>query len=478
MKKIVAIILVLISSGLTSFAQNAEDALRYSSYYSGNTARSAGLGGAMGALGGDQGSFLVNPAGLGVFRKSELSFTPYMRYITSESNVEGQNSYKDFAYGMGIKQAGYVAVIPTYNETGLISVNLNFSYNQQNSFKKYTGIRIFDASSSLLDDFTADANNGNWYYTGNELAFATDLIYDLDGTYYSDLSGTAYGQDMRRSIQQHGTVGEYQAGLAANFNNNLFIGLNMGINALRYSSSLSHTEFDIPPGVDYLNSFDYSQVLKTTGIGFTARAGIIYTPVTWLRLGIAAHTPSFYSLEDYYEASINADLTLDDPVKPDEANNSGRFDYTLVSPPKIVFSGGLVFGKHALVSVDYDITDYSVIRLRSDMYDFVNENDDIQSIYTITHNFKAGAEFRFGMMSYRAGFAYYQSPYKVNEVNASADRMALSGGIGINNGDYFVDISYVNTNTVSNYILYQQPMLSSRIEDIDHQFLFTIGYRF
>lgn len=482
MNRIAIIILMLAGLSIQAAAQNAADALRFSQTYFGSSSRSSSLGGAMGAMGGDQGALGVNPGGLGVFRKSEFSFTPYLSYTTSESALNDAPSFKDFAYGMGIKQLGFVAAFPTYNESGLISFNMNFSYNNQNIFRKYTGIRNIDATSSMLDDFTWDANQGNWYYTGNELALATDLIYldDASGDYLSDFSNSDYGQRQRHDVQQKGSAGEYQFGMAANFNNNLFVGFNLGINSLRYESVMSHTEYQIPAEIDFLNAFEYSTSLKTTGLGFNGKLGLIYAPVKWIRLGIAAHSPVFYSLEDRYSGKIYSDLDIEDPVKPDTKTNSGRYDYQLLSPPKIVFSGGILLGKSGFISADYDISDYSVMRLRSDDYTFADENDDIQSIYTITHNFRVGAEFRQGMMSYRGGVAYYQSPYKSGELNENQDQLGLSAGIGINTGDYFIDFAYVNRALNSSYVLYNNPQsqLIADLKDIEHQFMFTIGYKF
>jgi hypothetical protein len=62
-------------------AQNQVDALRYSQIYPGGTARSTAMGGAFGALGGDFYSASLNPAGLGVYRSSEFTFTPELLLI-------------------------------------------------------------------------------------------------------------------------------------------------------------------------------------------------------------------------------------------------------------------------------------------------------------------------------------------------------------------------------------------------------------
>ena len=59
-------------------AQNEEDALRYSMTYFGGSARNMATGGALSAMGGDFSYAAQNPAGLGRFTKSNVSFTPYL----------------------------------------------------------------------------------------------------------------------------------------------------------------------------------------------------------------------------------------------------------------------------------------------------------------------------------------------------------------------------------------------------------------
>src|SRR5690606_9243644 len=59
-----------------SHAQTASDALRYSLLEPGGTARTIGVGGAIGAMGADFATVGTNPAGLGAYRRSEMVFTP------------------------------------------------------------------------------------------------------------------------------------------------------------------------------------------------------------------------------------------------------------------------------------------------------------------------------------------------------------------------------------------------------------------
>ena len=59
-----------------AFAQDEADALRYSRLQFGGSARTLGIGGANVALGADYGSVSSNPAGLGLYQKSEIQITP------------------------------------------------------------------------------------------------------------------------------------------------------------------------------------------------------------------------------------------------------------------------------------------------------------------------------------------------------------------------------------------------------------------
>lgn len=56
-------------------AQLSSDALRYTQLRSMGSARMTGVNGAMGSIGGDFAAIGINPAGIGVFRKSDFSFS-------------------------------------------------------------------------------------------------------------------------------------------------------------------------------------------------------------------------------------------------------------------------------------------------------------------------------------------------------------------------------------------------------------------
>ena len=77
MKKIY-IMLAILCLALATQAQNFEDIVRFSATPNNGTARVSAMGGAFTALGGDISAIAINPASVGVFRKSEISFTPFV----------------------------------------------------------------------------------------------------------------------------------------------------------------------------------------------------------------------------------------------------------------------------------------------------------------------------------------------------------------------------------------------------------------
>ena len=84
MKKVI-ILSVLLGFTFASQAQTFEDAVQFSRIQNWGTARSAGMAGAFGALGGDLSTLSANPAGIGVFRKSEISITPSLNFANTKA---------------------------------------------------------------------------------------------------------------------------------------------------------------------------------------------------------------------------------------------------------------------------------------------------------------------------------------------------------------------------------------------------------
>ncbi|NCU36173.1 TonB-dependent receptor, partial [Candidatus Falkowbacteria bacterium] len=83
------ILLVCLLTTTGAMAQNEEDVLRYSTPQIIGTARYVGMAGAYGAIGADFSSISTNPAGLGLYKKSEFTITPSINFSNTESAYQG-----------------------------------------------------------------------------------------------------------------------------------------------------------------------------------------------------------------------------------------------------------------------------------------------------------------------------------------------------------------------------------------------------
>lgn len=76
-------------------AQNAYDAERLLGNELNGTARFVGMGGAMSALGGDMSVMGTNPAGIGIFRSNDASFSFSLNNTSTQSSFKGTQMKED-----------------------------------------------------------------------------------------------------------------------------------------------------------------------------------------------------------------------------------------------------------------------------------------------------------------------------------------------------------------------------------------------
>ena len=119
---------VLAHCGGTAFAQSQMDAHRYAQNELGGTARYLAMGGAFGALGGDISVMNANPAGLAVYRSSEVVTTLSLTSTNAKTDWLGSTSDQTKTK-VNFDNIAYVGYFPTGNDEGIVSWNVGFSYN-------------------------------------------------------------------------------------------------------------------------------------------------------------------------------------------------------------------------------------------------------------------------------------------------------------------------------------------------------------
>src|SRR5205085_9105126 len=141
----------------SAMAQSPDDVIKFSENTFGTTARSLSMGGAFGALGGDFSVLSQNPGGLGVYHKSEFTFTPAFNLRDINTDYLGSSS-SDSRFFFNMANLGFVASNLKENKKGWKGFNWAFGYNRENSYKASTSYESVNAKNSLLDSYVEQTN--------------------------------------------------------------------------------------------------------------------------------------------------------------------------------------------------------------------------------------------------------------------------------------------------------------------------------
>jgi hypothetical protein len=485
MKNIIFSILTAIILLPVVNAQDETDALRYSQYFMGGTARSIGMGGAFGALGGDFSSLSLNPAGIGVYRSTELTLTPAVFMNNTNTSYKG-NIREDESFKFTLNNLGFVSSRQTGNESGLVSINFGLGFNRVADFNRNTlmsaRMTMNDPnSSSLLDNFTNNANDGYWNDFYEELAWQTYGI-DLDtiaDEYWNYLLDGGHGQNQTRRILEEGGSVEYVVSIGANYSNKLYMGASFGIQRAGYTYSMDHIEEDDAEVYDDFNSFTFRENIRSYGTGYTLKAGLIYRPISLIRVGASVHLPTFYRLSDEFETDMRT--LYDNQDTYFEQSPINDFDYHLRTPFKFIGSVAFQLPKLAVFSLDYEMIDYTSAHFSSKVtdLDLLDKNDIINEVFKTAHNLRAGVELHMGPLYLRGGYALYGSPYKDSDVNADMNFSVYSGGVGFRSESIFFDLAYaVRHGEYSYYQYLPENQFAATTTENKNQIVATLGFRF
>ncbi len=473
---------LLSACGLTTQAQTPEDALRYSWLTQNGTARNMAIGGAMGSLGGEISSTFVNPAGLGFYKNSEFVFTPSFTMKRNKNDYRGtqSNSTKN---GLGFGTTGFVFG-GSNGRNSKSSSAFSIAVNQQANFNNNIGFSGLNNYSSFSEQFVeefagsglsiAEALNVNSAVPyGAAPALYTYLIDTVTANGVTSIKAAPeyvldQGYALKQDFSQITKGGLYEAavGFATNQNDKWYFGGTIGIPFLHYESATSFTETDTSSSTaNGFKSFTYQDNFKSTGAGLNLKLGLIYRPSDYVRFGLAVHTPSFMRITDERTTFLNTHL--ENPTDDFSASSTtftsgqpGQSKYIALSPWKAIVSASYVFREEqnvdrqrGFVTADVEYVNHKGSRFKSD-FETGSENSNyysdlnnvIKNEYKGTFNARIGGELKFSVFMARLGFAYYGNPYN-KDLNLKANKSLVSGGLGYRNHGFFVDVTYVHSNS-------------------------------
>ena len=326
---------------------------------------------------------------------------------------------------------------------------------------------------------------------GNNLIIKAAPEYILD-------AGQALQQEMIKTTKG----GLYELGFtyAGNDGKKLLWGVSVGIPIVNFESNTVFSENDTSNNnSNRFKSFSYTDNFTTKGAGLNAKLGLIYRPKEYIRLGLAVHTPSYMSLTDSRQSSLQTQL--ENPIKTFNASSDlftegrrGVARYIQSSPLRVIASGSYVFREvedvtrqRGFVSADIEFVNHKGSRFNSDAEQptvddqnyFKGLNNVVKEIYKGNINVKLGGEIKFNTIMGRLGFGYYGSPYK--DAPAKANTMTMSGGLGYRNKGFFVDLTYmylINNDFNIPYRLQNLQNVYAGINQQSSNIVATVGVKF
>lgn len=512
MKKIFLIALAALSAGPAVMAQSAVDALQLNQTQLRGTARFMGMGGAFTALGGDLSTLTQNPAGIGVYRHSEIGAT--MDINIMKATTTGANKYSDTKTKVACNNFGYVGVA-NLNSDVMPIFSWGVTYNRIAQFdRKLSGytpqwngsLTNYIAAYTSIAGFSADDLNFGENYNPYQnpdldplsiLAFNSYLINPRNGSNntYNGLYGNGTTADSQIDVREKGYVDEYSINFGGNISDVFYWGLGIGITDMSYTRWTTYSEsmsgayaYSSPQnavagGQDagyYLDNYK-----KMTGSGWKMSFGVIFKPVNELRIGAAIHTPTYWSVDEDYVGSVDYSYydpaypkSTEDPKNPYagyEETDYATFSWKLRSPWRFMVGVAGVIGNSAIISVDYERQAYNDMKVKHAVYDnygYVNDyvesdyvNSDIKNYTRGVNILRIGAEYRVTpQFSLRAGYNYQTSQIKSEAADGNLevitsgtdpsysldkDTQNISFGLGYKFGPCYLDATYMHSNRKS-----------------------------
>ena len=498
-KKVFA--LLLCGLPLLINAQDAFDVLQMSQTELRGTSRFQSMAGAFGALGGDLSTLTQNPAGIGVYRNSDLGVTFSLDFNSTKAGVTTTNETK-----FNVNNVGYIGAIRLDSET-VPNLNFGFSYNRLQSFNRHYvgGVANIPTSMSnfIADEFvnvpgfsSADLyweDDFNPYFDGYA-PWAAVTTFDMktnnngyvgiindNGTAMQGLFGNGTAGDAYYEVEERGHADEYNIAFGGNIGNKLYFGLDFGILDLDYKSYQTYEEeldnpyvmlddedlFESP--IDNVNTYaDWSlyNYLHSEGTGVNFKLGLIWKPIQTLRFGVAFHTPTYYDMRDTYYVSASLDAYQDDVrlYRANKGSNDGydySSTYTIKTPWHFMGSVAGVIGTQGILSLDYEYVANETMRIGDDRNnDYPDVTDNVKAYFKPSHIIRVGGEYRLTPnWSLRAGYSYKTTQvekgvdnydYNIATVGTNPayqyDNQVhhITGGVGYRYKSFYTDLAYVH----------------------------------
>ena len=472
MKKILLILLLAYSLSPIAYSQDVQ---RFAERGTIGSARYVGMGGAMTAIGGDPSAAMVNPAGLGLYRRSEISVS-IDETIDNTQQVGSNDTYQRTRFA-----APQISAIWAWGNSqkqrGLVYNNFMFSLNRLANFNrdivvKGTGMGMVPTICNITNDEGGVSEEFlvNKPWDNVEIGWLSILGYEaylINPIENNKWKPAVDFTDGSLSISETGTSDQYTLSWAGNISNQWYIGIGLNIPTINYTKHTSLRE----ENKQNSSSAELKSMFHVSGVGVSGSFGLIYRPIQALRIGASLQTPTILSLSrqstgDMYSTIAGQKYEVLTP-------ESGVMDIDIASPLRTSVSVAGQLGKIGLIAVQYD-------------YAHSNEMEDI-------HTLRMGAEAQMTRgLFLNAGYVYESSFMKedpkwllgYNEIRTDMDyrytaaTQYASAGIGYRSDVVVAQLAYqYGWQTIHQYASEEQA-LPCYVDSHTHRIVATLAWRF
>ena len=442
------------------------------------------MGNALGAVGGDMTATNINPAGMGIYRSNELTASLNLMDNFHTSDYYGTRSTGN-AFRLSIPNIGWVSTKQRSNYRGVRFTQFGITLNRHNDFNMHTLARGINPTSSKIDNYLAQIDG----YNPDDLrdAFPNDIFPALS-TYlidiYEDEDGEYYDSPVPQGniwqgegSQFKGRSEEWTFAGSANIEERLFIGISANLGHIVRKGTKEFKESSVEGTDTDFNQWVFTEHINTNAWGGNLKIGMIYHATPWLRLGAAFHTPTIYRVTESWQTDTESEISW---ITRKYISPDSYYEYTFIKPLKWVGSMAFVVGQRGMVSLDAEYTNFGAALFDATDWDYGKVNDDIESKYGRTLNFRLGTEWQLNNSYLRFGAGYYGSPFGVKEALGSIKKTSIGISLPVSASTTF-DFAYELTHGKSGIYLYDAGELG--IEPIaqqqfKHNFLTTLKVRF
>ena len=479
------------------------------------TARFVGMGGSMGALGGNLSVMRTNPAGIAVYRSNDFYISGVADIVNNKTTFNGMNSSLKNS-GIALNNLGFVMACDikdsavkfvnfgvNYQRNGNLRNDLSMSGSSQGYSQQFVIEQLYRPYPFDINKITSDSYSGFGYNWLALLAADVDIC-DVDSNFlvYPDNGELVFAPDkISYHSEMRGGVNVVDFNISTNISDRFYLGATLGYHIVDYSRYTCYYETD-----EYGEIYSLTNNYKVSGSGVDFKLGAIFRPFKYspFKIALSVHTPVFYKLADISNATM---------LGP--ANDEGRIEiktnssfcygedlvvaYSLETPWHYSAAMSYTFGNFLAVNAEYEYSAPSSLVFSGNSDISVAQNREIlRNMKGSQHTMRLGAELSVKKFAVRAGYNYISAPFKENAFkdldNASiADtsteyqnkysKSIATVGFGYAGKLFYFDMAYMYQAQNSEFYPFYDKDVKSNVaptgvKTTGHSFVAGIGVRF